>query len=64
LDSLEQQGEKSPFATNSEWLLYAYARLKGSDAGGRLTRMAENPALRFVENYLDEAVALSLHITS
>ena len=63
LDSIEGRGRQStPF--HAGWLLLAYARIQGPSATPRLRRMLANPRLAFLQRYLDEAVALSLSLTS
>ena len=63
-DSIELHGAHSPYATNARWLLDAYARIEGRRGLGRLVRMAENDSLDFLQNDLDNAVALCLGLTS
>lgn len=64
LDSIERLGQQSKFATNSGWLLFAYARIEGSAAYPRLRRMIGKPELAFLQNGLDNSLALSLGLTS
>jgi hypothetical protein len=65
LDSLEQNGEKSPFArVGTGWLLVAYAKIKGPAADVRLRRMSSQPRLAGFIYGLDNAIALEQSITS
>lgn len=64
LDSFEANGEKSPFASKAEWLLLAYAQIKGPSASTRLRRMIGKPILKDYAPSLDKSVALSLNLTS
>ncbi len=64
LDSIEQRGSESEFLLNIGWLLDPYATIAGPAAYPRLKRMAGVPALRSWERALDNAMALSLHLTS
>ena len=54
----------SKFATNSGWLLLAYARIRGEDAYPKLMAMTRFDRLRFLRPSLDRAIALSLGLTS
>ena len=63
-DSLEKYGQKSEFATNTGWLLLAYAQIKGPAALPRLRKMIGNPSLDFLGLSLDDSIALSLGLTS
>jgi hypothetical protein len=64
LSSLEANGVKSPFASEAEWLLLAYAEIKGPAASTRLRRMIGKRLLKDYAVSLDESVALSLGLTS
>jgi hypothetical protein len=64
LDSIEQQGEHSEFSPGALWLLAAYAKIDGPAAYPRLRRMISEPRLDFLQPGLDNAVALSLDLTS
>jgi hypothetical protein len=64
LDSFEAKGEESPFASKAEWLLLAYAQIKGPSASTRLRRMIGKPILKDYAPSLDKSVALSLNLTS
>jgi len=63
-DLIEQRGEETHFAFNSRWLLFVYAHIKGPAAYQRLRAMIDNPLLGFLRLDLDNAVALSLGLTS
>jgi hypothetical protein len=63
-DSIEAHGQQSAFAFNSVWLLRAYARIRGPAAYLRLRRMLDNPRLAFLQLGIDNALAISLGITS
>jgi hypothetical protein len=64
LDSIERNGERSEFAYNGKWLLYAYAKIKGPAAFPRLKAMISNPTLGFLGAAQDQSIALSLALTS
>jgi len=64
LDSIEERGIQSASAAGSGWLVFAYARIKGPAAYPRLHRLIGNSGLDFLRMYLDQAVALSLGLTS
>lgn len=64
LDSIATRGRQSEFAFNADWLLYAYARIKGPAAHGRLLAMRNSPTLAFLQESLDHATATSLGLTS
>jgi len=64
LDSIEKSGNSSKFATNSNWLLYAYAKIKGAAAFPRLRKMRGDANFGFLYSAVDTAIALSLDITS
>ena len=64
LDSVGQEGEKSRFATDFGWLLFAYARIKGKEAYTRLSVMSADPKLADAGIDFDGSIALSLGITS
>jgi hypothetical protein len=64
LDSIEKEAQGSRFAPGGEWLLYAYAKIKGSDAYPLLRKMAGEPELQFLHYALDTSVALALGLTS
>jgi hypothetical protein len=64
LDSVERQGRQSEFTAGATWLLYAYAKLEGPIAYPRLQRMISSPRLNLLQPGLDNAVALSLGLTS
>jgi len=46
------------------WLFFAYARILGPSAAPRLLRMRRNPKLAHARRSLDDALALSLGLTS
>ena len=65
LDSIQQHGEKSPFGgEGSEWVLVAYAKVKGPASDARLQRMSRDRKLRLLIFGLDSAIALEQSITS
>jgi hypothetical protein len=64
LDSIVARGFGSEFIINSEWLMYAYAKIKGPDAFERLQRLKARPELGSREYSLDGAISLSLGLTS
>ena len=68
LDSFEARGEESKVASKLDWLLLAYARIKGPAAFPRLRRMYNRRlsvyAADSYENDLDRSVALALGLTS
>ncbi len=63
-NSIEERGQESPFAYNSEWLLEAYVRIRRSAAYAPLQRMRRNPKLVFLQWALDHSTALSFGLTS
>lgn len=63
-DSLGRQGQASEFSTNAGWLLHVYAAIRGPNAYPILRRMATVSQLRFLRSALDDAMALSLGLTS
>lgn len=63
-DLIERQGEETPLALNSRWLLFAYARIRGPEAYPRLRTMINNPKLRLLRYDLDSALAIALGLTS
>ncbi len=64
LGSLETKGSLSEFDENAQWLFFAYARILGPAAAPRLLKMTKNPKLAYERRSLDDAVALSLGLTS
>lgn len=64
LDSIEQRGQASEFSFHAQWLLYTYAGINGRQAYPRLRRMAARPGLGLDEVGLDNAIAVSLGLTS
>ena len=64
LTSFEAGGEQSKVAPEAWWLLLAYARLKGSAAYPRLSRMYKNTGLASYASSLDGASALAFGFTS
>jgi hypothetical protein len=64
LISLETNGERSAFATNAEWLLFAYARIAGRTGVDRLRAMTAITGLAFLQNGIDDSIAASLGLTS
>ena len=59
LDSIERLGGASEFALGSQWLVDAYAQIKGREAYSRLARFGTELGVD-----LGDAVALSLGLTS
>src|SRR5579862_7855880 len=64
LGAIENGGQESKFALNADWLLIAYARIKGPAALPRLRAMADNPHFGFLRFALDYSAAISLDLTS
>lgn len=64
LDSIELRGQKSEFVTNAGWLFHVYARIMGPTAYARLFRIIGDPKLAFLQNSLDDSVALAFGLTS
>ena len=64
LDSLEADGEDSPFFRKAGWLILAYARIEGAAGAPRLKRMIRSPKLDSLHITLDRAIALALGLTS
>lgn len=64
LDSIASLGKKSRFVSKAGWLLLAYAKVQGPTASRRLQRMIATPELAFLRFNLDQAMALSLGLTS
>jgi hypothetical protein len=63
-DSIESKGWQSSLYENAGWLFFAYARILGPAAVPRLQRMAQNPKLTDERRTFDDALALSLGLTS
>jgi hypothetical protein len=61
-DSIERKGSQSGF--DMHWLFFAYARILGPAAAPHLLRMTANPKLADARRSLDDALALSLGLTS
>jgi hypothetical protein len=64
LGSIERDGMGSADSQNAGWLLDAYARIEGAESYERLRRMDRDPGLAFIRLDLDNAIALSLGLTS
>ena len=64
LDSISRSGRRSQFATNADWLLYAYAKNRGAAARPRLQRMIGQRRLGFVQPGVVSALSISLGLTS
>jgi hypothetical protein len=64
LGSFEARGHQFEVAAEAEWLLLAYARLKGPGAYQRLHRMYGIPDLADYSSNLDAALALAFRFTS
>jgi hypothetical protein len=64
--ALDSVGQYRPpdLAVGSGWFLAAYASIKGRDAFPRLRRMAADPGLRALASEIDDAISLSLGLTS
>ena len=62
--SLQQQGERSPFARQAGWLLLAYAKIEGANASEVLLRMAADPRLQPLIVDIDNSIALAGSVTS
>ncbi len=63
-DSVESRGWESSLYENAQWLYFAYARILGPAAAPRLQRMMHKPKLAHALRSLDDALALSLGLTS
>ena len=63
-DSIEKKGWHSSFYQNASWLFFAYARILGPAAVPRLRSMRKNAKLANATRGLDDALALSLGLTS
>jgi len=61
---IEAQGRRGEFVPNSWLLLHTYAQIRERAALSRLQSMIDNPDLVFLENTLDDSVAVSLGLTS
>ncbi len=64
LTQLEREGESSQVEPGAYWLLYAYARLKGRAGYDRLKGMLLSPQLQTLHYLVEEAIAVSLDLTS
>jgi hypothetical protein len=64
LASIGKQGRDSKYVRNAKWLLLAYARISKADGFLRLQSLTTVPGLGFLQNDLDDALALSLGLTS
>jgi hypothetical protein len=64
LASVEAEGANSAYYKNSGWLLLAYARTLGPLAGTRLRSMTRLAKFSDLSQSLDQAMALSLNLTS
>lgn len=64
LDAIGNYSEKSKFAVNAQWLLEAYARIKGPSAFPSLRAMSDNRHFAFLQFALDNSIATSLGLTS
>lgn len=64
LDFIEQEAPEARAFVGAENLLAAYARIEGGAAKLRLLRMMENPRLIEIRINLDDAIALSMGLTS
>jgi len=63
-ETIRNVEESGQFVFNFHYLLWAYARIKGSSAFPRLRVMFDNPVRESLRTSLDEALALSLGLTS
>ncbi len=64
LNSVEKLGMNSDYGWKASWLVLAYARIQGPTAAPRLRRMTRNQGLAPMRFAVDQAVALSLGLTS
>jgi hypothetical protein len=64
IDSISKNGEHSTYAINAEWLLYAYATIKGPTSSPRFWRLIEDSKVEFLRPALDDSLALALGLTS
>ncbi len=64
LTSIEREGRPNWQASGVEWLLYAYARIKGHEGYNRLRRMLGNSKLKPFVQQIERAMAVSLQVTS
>jgi hypothetical protein len=64
LGSLEARGEESEFAEGFTWILDAYAVIRHRGAFPRLRAMMANPKLVSFRTQMENAIAISLGITS
>jgi hypothetical protein len=60
---LLENGSRSPSA-GSRWLLWAFARLEGTEGYSRLEKMLLNNHLSGIRREIDRAIAVSLSLTS
>jgi hypothetical protein len=63
LDSIEKYGSASDYIGGG-WLLYSYAKIKGSAAYPRLRRMQLRPGLGGLKDAFSGSIALALGLTS
>jgi len=63
LDHLERS-DPGTFGPGSRWLLFAYAKIRGSSALPRLRSMDDHPRLEYLRNDLDTSLAIALGLTS
>lgn len=64
LQSIEDEGTASEFATNGQWMARVYAKILGAEALPRLRRMAGDPKLAGLQLHLDAAMATSLGLNA
>lgn len=62
--SIDTEGRQSPFATNSRWLLYSYAKIAGEAALPTLLKMLANRSLGNLGLDMDTSIAIALGLTS
>jgi len=63
-DSLQDRGIKSPYYRSGGWFFFAYASMLGPAADKRLRAMIADPKLVPLQVSLDEALAISIGLTS
>lgn len=64
ITSVEQDGIRSRFAPNAGWLLYAFAKIKGTAAYPRLRGLVGEPKLGFLQDALRNSISVALSLTS
>ena len=64
LESVEREGDASPFRMGSKWILQAYSRLVGPSAVPRLVRMLGSPQCSSFGRDIEEGIAVALGLSS